>query len=59
MHKANDNAQGYLLYHSIGLYPGKEADLVILEQDPFKVAPDEIMNIKISETWVGGEQTFG
>ena len=25
------------------LEPGKEADLVILEQDPFKVAPDEIM----------------
>ncbi|MCB1498962.1 MAG: amidohydrolase [Bauldia sp.] len=41
------------------LEAGKEADLVILEQDPFKVAPDEIMNIKISETWVGGEQTFG
>ena len=38
---------------------GKEADFVILEQDPFKVAPDEIMNIKISETWVAGEQTFG
>lgn len=41
------------------LEAGKEADFVILEQDPFKVAPDEIMNIKVSETWVAGEQTFG
>jgi hypothetical protein len=38
---------------------GKEADLVILEQDPFKVALDEIMNIKVSETWVSGEKIFG
>jgi len=41
------------------LEAGKEADLVILEQDPFKVAPDEIMKIKISETWVSGEKIFG
>jgi predicted amidohydrolase YtcJ len=41
------------------LEPGKEADLVILEQDPFKVAPDEIMKSKVSETWVGGEKLFG
>jgi predicted amidohydrolase YtcJ len=41
------------------LEAGKEADLVILEEDPFKVAPGEIMNIKISETWVAGEKTFG
>lgn len=41
------------------LETGKEADLVILEQDPFKVAPDEIMKIKVSETWVSGEKIFG
>jgi predicted amidohydrolase YtcJ len=41
------------------LEAGKEADFVILEEDPFKVAPDAIMNIKISETWVAGEKTFG
>jgi len=38
---------------------GKEADLVILEQDPYKVAPDEIMKIKVSQTWVAGEKIFG
>lgn len=41
------------------LESGKEADLVILEQDPFKVAPDAIMKSKVSETWVGGEKLFG
>jgi predicted amidohydrolase YtcJ len=41
------------------LEPGKEADLVILEQDPFKVAPDAIMKSKVSETWVAGEKIFG
>ena len=41
------------------LEPGKEADFVILEQDPFTVRPDEIMAIGISETWVAGEQTYG
>ncbi|MBS9478019.1 amidohydrolase [Ancylobacter radicis] len=38
---------------------GKQADLVVLEQDPFKVAPDDIMKIKVSQTWVGGEKIFG
>jgi predicted amidohydrolase YtcJ len=38
---------------------GKEADLVILEQNPYEVAADAIMGIKISETWVGGEKIFG
>jgi predicted amidohydrolase YtcJ len=41
------------------LEAGKEADLVLLEQDPFKIAPDEIMKIKVSQTWVAGEKLFG
>ncbi len=41
------------------LEAGKEADFVILEKDPFKVDPETIMNIKVSETWVGGDKTFG
>ncbi len=41
------------------LEAGKQADLVVLEQDPFTVAPDEIMKIKVSQTWVGGETIFG
>jgi predicted amidohydrolase YtcJ len=37
---------------------GKEADFTILESDPYKVSPDAIADIKVSETWVGGERKF-
>ena len=40
------------------LEPGKEADLVILETDPYKTDPAKIDAIKISETWVAGELKF-
>ncbi len=47
------------LEDSIGtLEPGKEADLTILESDPYKVSPDAIAAIKVSETWVAGERKF-
>lgn len=41
------------------LEPGKEADLTILESNPFRTDPEKIMSIKISETWVAGEKKFG
>jgi predicted amidohydrolase YtcJ len=41
------------------LESGKEADLTILESDPYKTDPAKIMAIKVSETWVGGEKKFG
>jgi predicted amidohydrolase YtcJ len=37
---------------------GKEADFTILESDPYKVSPDAIADIKVSETWVAGERKF-
>jgi predicted amidohydrolase YtcJ len=40
------------------LEKGKEADFTILESDPYKVSPDAIADIKVSETWVAGEQKF-
>ena len=40
------------------LEKGKEADLTILESDPYKVDPDAIADIKVSETWVAGERKF-
>ncbi len=40
------------------LEPGKEADFTILESDPYKVSPDAIADIKVSETWVAGERKF-
>ena len=47
------------LEDSIGsLELGKEADLTILESDPYKVSPDAIADIKVSETWVAGQRKF-
>ena len=47
------------LEDSIGtLEPSKEADLTILESDPYTASPDAIAAIKVSETWVAGERAF-
>jgi predicted amidohydrolase YtcJ len=55
-----DAARQIGLEDQIGsLEVGKEADLVILEADPFKVDPNHIMDIKVSETWVAGVKKFG
>jgi predicted amidohydrolase YtcJ len=38
---------------------GKLADFVVLEQDPHDVDPDQIMNIKVNRTVVGGKTVYG
>ena len=38
---------------------GKLADFVILEKDPHDVDPDQIMNIKVNRTVVGGKTVYG
>ncbi len=46
--------------HMLGsLDVGKEADLTILEKDPFKTEMSAISAIKVSETWVAGQKAFG
>ena len=37
---------------------GKLADFIVLEQDPHDVDPDQIMNIKINRTVVGGKTVY-
>jgi len=37
---------------------GKAADMVILEKDPTRVAPDMIQSIKVHSTWLDGERRF-
>lgn len=40
------------------LAPGFLADLIVLEQDPFQVPPDELRQLKPAATMVGGEWVF-
>lgn len=40
------------------LEPGKLADFVVLDSDPRAVEPTEISDIKVSETWMDGNQVF-
>ena len=40
------------------LEPGKYADLVILEEDPRKVEPTNISEIKVLETWLNGKKVY-
>ena len=45
--------------HELGsLEPGKLADLVVLEEDPRKVDPTDISDIRVSETWMNGERVY-
>jgi hypothetical protein len=55
IHAARQLGQGERLG---SLEAGKEADFTILESDPYKVTPDAIAGIKVSETWVAGERKF-
>jgi predicted amidohydrolase YtcJ len=41
------------------LESGKLADVVILEDDPRKVEPTAISDIRISETWMNGNRVYG
>lgn len=46
--------------HAIGtLEVGKYADLVVLDEDPMKVNPTRLSEIKVRETWVEGVKRFG
>jgi predicted amidohydrolase YtcJ len=38
------------------LEQGKEADFTILDSDPYKVDPETLMKIKVSETWIAGQK---
>jgi predicted amidohydrolase YtcJ len=38
---------------------GKLADFVVLEKDPHDVDPDQIINIKVNRTVIGGTTVFG
>ena len=41
------------------LEPGKWADFIVVDRDYFEIPADEIDDIVVLETWVGGEQVYG
>ncbi|MBO6563745.1 MAG: amidohydrolase [Pseudomonadales bacterium] len=45
--------------HEVGtIEPGKFADFVVLEADPREVDPNDIGNIQVLETWMGGRRVY-
>jgi predicted amidohydrolase YtcJ len=38
--------------------PGKWADLVVLSGDPLRTPPDELLNLKVEQTYVGGKLAY-
>jgi hypothetical protein len=40
------------------LEPGKWADFVLLEQNPFAMDPQDLWQLETSETWVAGEREY-
>ncbi|MCC5925611.1 MAG: amidohydrolase [Bacteroidetes bacterium] len=40
------------------LEPGKWADFIVIDRDYFQVSDQEIWQIQVLETWVGGEKVF-
>ena len=40
------------------LTPGKWADFIIIEQDPFTIAPGDLWKVTIDETWLAGQRVF-
>jgi len=40
------------------LEPTKWADFVILEEDPFTVAPEDLWKLQVKETWIAGERVY-
>jgi len=53
------NAYGAFQEEAIGsLEAGKRADFVVLDKDPTRVAPDELKDIHVDMTWVGGGPVY-
>ena len=40
------------------LTPGHQADFVLVDSDPFQVAPQALRGIKVLETWIGGVRAW-
>ncbi len=59
--------QGYTLYGAYlsfeedvkgSIEPGKFADMIVLDQDLLSIDPDDIMDTKVLQTWLGGKLVY-
>ena len=59
--------RGYTLYGAYltfeddkkgSLEPGKLADMIVLDQDILTIDPNQIMDIKVEQTWLGGKLVY-
>ena len=40
------------------LETGKWADFIVVDRDPFKIAPADLWKIKVEQTWLAGERVY-
>ena len=38
--------------------PGKLADFIVIDADPYQVPPEKLKDIQVLETYLGGENTY-
>ncbi len=45
--------------HQKGLLnPGYLADFILLDKDPFRISPEELINIQVQKTYLGGKEVY-
>ncbi len=59
MHTINGAEVLGLAHEKGSLEPGKLADLVVLDRDPFAVAIDDLRRIKVESVFLGGRRVLG
>jgi predicted amidohydrolase YtcJ len=40
------------------LEPGKWADFILIDRDPFRIPPAEISKVRVEQTWLAGERVY-